>query len=38
MSHLYAALAEKERLLISDGTKVALVAKKALAIRWLYLS
>jgi ferric-dicitrate binding protein FerR (iron transport regulator) len=29
MLHLYAALAEKERLLTSDGTKAALAAEKA---------
>jgi DNA invertase Pin-like site-specific DNA recombinase len=29
MLHLYAALAEKERRLISDRTKTALAAKKA---------
>jgi DNA invertase Pin-like site-specific DNA recombinase len=32
MLHLYAALAEKERRLISDRTKAALAAKKASGI------
>ena len=33
MLHLYAALAEKERQLISDRTRVALLAKKAQGVR-----
>lgn len=33
MLHLYAALAEKERRLISDRTKAALAAKKASGAR-----
>ena len=41
MLHLYAALAEKERRLISQRTKDALAAKKAQGVRlghqrWLY--
>ena len=37
MLHLYAALAEKERRLISERTKAALAAKKAVAPSWATL-
>ena len=36
--HLYAALAEKERALISQRTRAALAAAKARASRWATLA